>query len=158
MGVYEENIVPVKISRLAEYVSRRKKISLDDALVYIYANPMYRELYDEGARWSTTSPPSRPRATQSSPTAMTRAWTMSWRRFTQETSSEETESCTKRKSLASAQTNQYSNERSVPQSVRKENVPEPPAVKKLPRATVRQFRFIGTSFRVCDTITCPSTL
>lgn len=51
MGLYEENIVPVKISRLAEYVSRRKKISLDDALVYIYANPMYRELYDEGAKW-----------------------------------------------------------------------------------------------------------
>ena len=51
MGVYEENIVPVKISGLAEYVSRRKHISLDDALVYIYSNPMYKELYDEGAKW-----------------------------------------------------------------------------------------------------------
>lgn len=51
MGIYEENIVPVKISRLAEYVSRRKRISLDDALVYIYSNPMYKELYDEGAKW-----------------------------------------------------------------------------------------------------------
>lgn len=51
MGVYEDNIVPVKISRLAEYVSRRKRVSLDDALVYIYSNPMYKELYDEGAKW-----------------------------------------------------------------------------------------------------------
>ena len=74
MGVYEENIVPVKISRLAEYVFRRKKISLDDALVYMYANPMYRELYDEGAKWSMTLPPSRLGATRLSPTAMTPAW------------------------------------------------------------------------------------
>ena len=51
MGVYEEQIVPIKISRLAEYVSRRKRISLDDALVYIYVNPMYDSLYDEGAKW-----------------------------------------------------------------------------------------------------------
>ena len=51
MGVYEENIVPVKLSRLAEYVSERKHLSLDDALVYIYSNPMYAELYDEGAKW-----------------------------------------------------------------------------------------------------------
>ncbi len=51
MGVYEEDIVPVKISKLAEYVSRRKRISLDDALVYIYSNPMYKMLYDEGAKW-----------------------------------------------------------------------------------------------------------
>ena len=51
MGVYEEQIVPVKISRLAEYVSRRKRIALEDALVYIYSNPMYDRLYDEGAKW-----------------------------------------------------------------------------------------------------------
>lgn len=51
MGVYEENIVPVKISRLAEYVSKRKRISLEEALVYIYINPMYKELYDERAKW-----------------------------------------------------------------------------------------------------------
>lgn len=51
MGVYEEQIVPIKISRLAEYVSERKRISLDDALSYIYINPMYEKLYDEGARW-----------------------------------------------------------------------------------------------------------
>ena len=35
MGVYEEQIVPIKISRLAEYVSRRKRIALEDALVSI---------------------------------------------------------------------------------------------------------------------------
>ena len=51
MGVYEEQIVPIKISRLAEYVSQRKRISLEEALAYIYINPMYEELYDEGAKW-----------------------------------------------------------------------------------------------------------
>lgn len=51
MGVYEEQIVPVKIARLAEFVSSRKRITLDDALVYIYSNPMYEQLYDEGAKW-----------------------------------------------------------------------------------------------------------
>ena len=51
MGVYEEQIVPIKISKLAEYVSLKKRISLDDALVYIYSNPMYERLYDEGAKW-----------------------------------------------------------------------------------------------------------
>ena len=29
MGVYEENIIPIKISHLAEYVSRVKRISPD---------------------------------------------------------------------------------------------------------------------------------
>ena len=51
MGVYEENIIPIKISHLAEYVSKSKHISLDDALVYIYVNPMYERLYDENAKW-----------------------------------------------------------------------------------------------------------
>lgn len=51
MGVYEEQIVPIKISRLAEYVSQRKRISLEEALAYIYINPMYEKLYDEGAKW-----------------------------------------------------------------------------------------------------------
>ena len=51
MGVYEENIVPVKISHLAEYVAVRKRISLDEALVYIYSNPMHKQLYDEEAKW-----------------------------------------------------------------------------------------------------------
>lgn len=51
MGVYEEQIVPIKISRLAEYVAQRKRISLEEALVYIYINPMYDQLYDEGAKW-----------------------------------------------------------------------------------------------------------
>lgn len=51
MGVYEENIIPIKISHLAEHISRVKRISLDDALVYIYVNPMYNRLYDEEAKW-----------------------------------------------------------------------------------------------------------
>ena len=51
MGVYEKNIIPIKISHLAAYVARVKRISLDDALVYIYVNPMYKKLYDEEAKW-----------------------------------------------------------------------------------------------------------
>lgn len=51
MGVYEDNIIPIKIAHLAEYVSKVKRISLDDALVYIYVNPMYERLYDENAKW-----------------------------------------------------------------------------------------------------------
>ena len=51
MGKYEENIVPIKISKLAEYVSQRKRVSLDEALIYIYSNPMYKELYNERAKW-----------------------------------------------------------------------------------------------------------
>lgn len=51
MGVYENNIIPIKISQLAAYVARVKRISLDDALVYIYVNPMYERLYDEEAKW-----------------------------------------------------------------------------------------------------------
>jgi hypothetical protein len=47
----KNNIIPIKIAHLAEYVSRRKRISLDDALVYIYVNPMYERLYDENAKW-----------------------------------------------------------------------------------------------------------
>ena len=48
MGVYEENIEPIKIANLAELVAERKRISLDEALMYIYSNPMYKELYNEG--------------------------------------------------------------------------------------------------------------
>lgn len=51
MGVYEDNIVPVKIANLAEYVAAKRRISLDEALMYIYLNPMYWELYNEGAKW-----------------------------------------------------------------------------------------------------------
>lgn len=51
MGVYEENIIPIKIAHLAEHVSKVKRISLDDALMYIYVNPMYECLYDEKAKW-----------------------------------------------------------------------------------------------------------
>ena len=49
MSTYEEKIIPIKISQLAGYVAKVKRISLDDALVYIYVNPMYKRLYDEEA-------------------------------------------------------------------------------------------------------------
>lgn len=51
MGTYEDNIIPIKISHLAEYVAKVKRISLDDALLYIYVNPMYKRIYDEKAKW-----------------------------------------------------------------------------------------------------------
>ena len=51
MSVYEKNIVPIKISHLAAYVAKVKRISKDDALVYIYVNPMYEKLYDERSKW-----------------------------------------------------------------------------------------------------------
>lgn len=51
MGVYENNIIPIKIAHLATYVAKKKRISLDDALLYIYGNPMYKRLYDEKAKW-----------------------------------------------------------------------------------------------------------
>lgn len=51
MGKYEEGIVPIKISHLAEYVSKVKRISPDEALMYIFLNPMYDRLYDERAKW-----------------------------------------------------------------------------------------------------------
>lgn len=51
MGVYEEQIVPIKVSQLAEYISERKHISLYEALVSLYSNPLYKELYNEGAKW-----------------------------------------------------------------------------------------------------------
>ena len=51
MCVFEENIIPVKIAHLAEYGARVKRISLDDAQVYVYVNPMYERLYDENAKW-----------------------------------------------------------------------------------------------------------
>jgi hypothetical protein len=43
--------VPVKIANLAEYIAEKRKISLYEALLYIYSNPMYKELYNEGAKW-----------------------------------------------------------------------------------------------------------
>ena len=51
MGVYEKQIVPIKISHLAAYVAKVKRISFDDALVYIYVNPMYERLYNEEDKW-----------------------------------------------------------------------------------------------------------
>lgn len=51
MGTYEQQVVPIKIAHLAEYVSRMKHISLDDALMYIYLNPLYYELYREDSKW-----------------------------------------------------------------------------------------------------------
>ena len=45
------SIIPLKISRLALLVSRRKHIPVNAALGYIYDSPFYEKLYDEGAKW-----------------------------------------------------------------------------------------------------------
>jgi hypothetical protein len=36
---------------LAEYISEKKRITSDEALMYIYVNPLYKELYNENAKW-----------------------------------------------------------------------------------------------------------
>ena len=51
MGKYEEQMVPIKISRLAEYIAEKKRITSDEALMYIYVTPLYKELYNENAKW-----------------------------------------------------------------------------------------------------------
>ena len=51
MAKIEQNIVPIKIAHLAAFISRRKRISLQEALTYIYINPMAAELYNEKAKW-----------------------------------------------------------------------------------------------------------
>ena len=47
----EDSIVPVKIAHLAQYVAARRRISLSEALTYIYSNPFFPKLYDENAKW-----------------------------------------------------------------------------------------------------------
>lgn len=44
-------IIPLKISQLALLISRRKHISINAALGYIYDSPFYAKLYDEKAKW-----------------------------------------------------------------------------------------------------------
>lgn len=51
MSKIEDSIVPIKIAYLAEFVADKKRISLQDALTYIYTNPLSDELYDERAKW-----------------------------------------------------------------------------------------------------------
>lgn len=47
----ENDIVPVKIAHLARYLSLRRRISLNEALTYIYSNPLFPKLYDPKAKW-----------------------------------------------------------------------------------------------------------
>lgn len=51
MSSIEEHIVPLKIAHLAKLAAERKRISLQEALTYIYVNPMFPELYDEQSKW-----------------------------------------------------------------------------------------------------------
>jgi len=45
------SIIPLKISQLALLVSRRKRITVNAALSYIYDSPFYVKLYNEDAKW-----------------------------------------------------------------------------------------------------------
>ena len=45
------SIIPLKISRLAMLIARRKHIPINAALGYIYDSPFYAKLYDDGAKW-----------------------------------------------------------------------------------------------------------
>ena len=45
------SIIPLKISRLAMLIARRKHIPINAALAYIYDSPFYAKLYDDGAKW-----------------------------------------------------------------------------------------------------------
>ena len=47
----EEMKLYIKHHTYKSWVFTKKRISLEDALVYIYSNPMYDRLYDEGAKW-----------------------------------------------------------------------------------------------------------
>lgn len=51
MSNIEEHIVPIKIAHLANLVAERKRISLQEALTFVYVNPMFPELYDEHSKW-----------------------------------------------------------------------------------------------------------
>lgn len=44
-------IIPLKVSKLATLVARRKHIPISAALGYIYDSPFYEQLYDEKAKW-----------------------------------------------------------------------------------------------------------
>ena len=44
-------IIPLKISKLATLIARRKHLSITAALSYIYDSPFYEQLYDEKAKW-----------------------------------------------------------------------------------------------------------
>lgn len=51
MSKVEDSIVPIKIAHLAEFVAGKKRISLPEALTFIYMNPLFPKLYDERAKW-----------------------------------------------------------------------------------------------------------
>lgn len=47
----EQSIVPIKMADLIGYIAQRKKLSLNDAICYLYDSPMVAKLYDDNAKW-----------------------------------------------------------------------------------------------------------
>lgn len=47
----EQSIVPLKMADLIGYIAKRKRISLTDAMCYLYDSTMAAKLYDENAKW-----------------------------------------------------------------------------------------------------------
>lgn len=47
----EQSIVPIKMADLIGYISRRKKMSLMEAMCYLYDSSMAAKLYDDNAKW-----------------------------------------------------------------------------------------------------------
>lgn len=47
----ENSIVPIKMADFVSYIARRKRISMTDALCYLYNSERVADLYDEGAKW-----------------------------------------------------------------------------------------------------------
>ena len=51
MSDIEEYIVPIKISELVELIAKKKQLSHQDAMCYLYNSNFYLKLYDAKAKW-----------------------------------------------------------------------------------------------------------
>ena len=51
MSDIEEYIVPIKISELVELIAKKKQLSHQDAMCYLYNSNFYLKLYDAEAKW-----------------------------------------------------------------------------------------------------------
>ena len=47
----EDSIVPLKIAELVELISKKKQLSLQDAMCFLYNSDFYSKLYNPQAKW-----------------------------------------------------------------------------------------------------------
>ena len=47
----EDSIVPIKIAELVELISKKKQLSLQDAMCFLYNSDFYSKLYNPQAKW-----------------------------------------------------------------------------------------------------------